>query len=195
MANWATLGSVNYYTNAFSTLTKGVDFVVNYDWRLGPGRLGTTLSANYNETKVTDWDPTVLSREVRANIEGSLPKIKGNLRQTWSNDRWHVFARANFHGSHTVHSDVVAVGGDKKFGGEVTFDLEVSYDVTDKFSVAIGGDNIFDNYPDKDCRAIGQPNQTCFVSTGTNSAGFIYNDSAPIGYNGGFWYLRLNSTF
>ncbi|EST75966.1 putative TonB-dependent membrane receptor protein, partial [Escherichia coli ECA-727] len=50
--------SIDYFTNAASTRTRGVDFVGSYLADFGSaGTLATTLSANYNENTVTSVKP------------------------------------------------------------------------------------------------------------------------------------------
>ena len=51
------------------------------------------------------------------------------------------------------------------------------------FKIAIGAENVFDNYPDLEARQ-SQINN-----------GIRYMRFAPIGFNGGFWYLRATVNF
>jgi len=55
-------GNINYFTNGFDTRTSGVDVVVTYHSHAGPGDLNLTLAYNYNKSKVTKFDPAVISR-------------------------------------------------------------------------------------------------------------------------------------
>ena len=54
-------GDVNFFTNAFDTSTKGIDFVGTWRHELLDGNLTTTLAYNYNKSKVTKFDPAVIS--------------------------------------------------------------------------------------------------------------------------------------
>jgi iron complex outermembrane receptor protein len=53
----------------------------------------------------------------------------------------------------------------------------------ERYTVVAGAENVFDAYPDE---AQGYPDF---------SFGVRYPESSPIGYNGGFWYLRLQAEF
>jgi iron complex outermembrane receptor protein len=102
--------------------------------------------------------------------------------------------RAFYYGKLTDYAEV-ADGGNKSFGSEFVFDLEVSYDTTDFLTLAVGVENIFDEYPDKNRRAIGTPNSNWYETTGTLINGSKYLDASPFGFNGGYWYVRANAKF
>jgi len=81
-------------------------------------------------------------------------------------------------------------GSPRRFGAEVTFDLEARYALTENFTLAVGGENILDNYPDKDIRP-----GNWWVHTQSQANGARYPDQSPFGYNGGFWYVRASARF
>jgi DNA-directed RNA polymerase specialized sigma24 family protein len=64
----------------------------------------------------------------------------------------------------------------------------VSIRANDRFSVAAGAQNLFDEYPDKDRRSLDPV-------YGLPGNGNQYIDASPFGYNGGFWYTRVTATF
>ena len=69
------------------------------------------------------------------------------------------------------------------YGSEILVDLEAQIRFNDMFSVAVGGENIFDVEPEKDGHFV---------------AGLLGVDTAltsPFGNNGGFWYVRLQADF
>ena len=76
-----------------------------------------------------------------------------------------------------------AVLADATGGAELLVDLELSYKVSDMLKLAVGGENIFDNYPDVEARQ-SQINN-----------GIRYLRFAPTGFNGGFWYVRATASF
>jgi iron complex outermembrane receptor protein len=75
------------------------------------------------------------------------------------------------------------LGADACYGDTWLFDIEAAYTFRDRFTVAVGADNVFDEYPDTD-----------FLYPDFSS-GRIYPDSSPFGFNGGFWYVRLRAEF
>jgi iron complex outermembrane receptor protein len=123
----------------------------------------------------------------KRDIESLLPRWRGVFTQTAEAGPVDITARANYFGKFT-NNQLPANGGDKTFGAEVSFDLEVGVKVADKFRLAVGAENIFDNYPDKETRLL-------YPSTDSPASGFIYPDGSPLGVLGGFWYLRASAEF
>ncbi|MEO8723394.1 MAG: hypothetical protein ABI395_07710 [Sphingobium sp.] len=74
------------------------------------------------------------------------------------------------------------------FGSEMVADVEATYALNDHFSLSVGAQNLFNNYPDKDLRSIDP-------FTGLPGNGNQYIDASPFGYNGGFWYVRAGVKF
>ncbi|WP_448659983.1 TonB-dependent receptor plug domain-containing protein [Sphingomonas sp. CJ99] len=204
VANAESLGQLRYFTNAFATRTQGVDVVISYTMNTGLGRFATTLAGNYNETEVTRADTidtgnafgvlTLINRERRGDIENGIPKFRGNITETFTSGPVAVTGRASYFDSYTSFA-LPANGGDLKIGSEWTFDLEAAYQLTPWARVAIGAENIFNNYPDRNYRATGLANQNWYVATGGTISGSVYPDDSPIGINGGFYYARLNLDF
>jgi iron complex outermembrane receptor protein len=206
------LGRVNYFTNGFKTRTQGVDFVVSHRANSGIGNFNTSLAVNYNKTVVLDRRNIVLTRpgqtpivsplidNVRkGNIEQSLPQWRAVLSETYTNGPVDLTARANYHSKFTSWFDTVT-GFDpafanlypnpftKTFGGEVWFDLEVGVTIAENYRIAVGGQNIFDNVPERETRNI-------YPSTGGAANGSFYPDTSPLGWAGGFWYVRASASF
>ncbi len=202
VANAETLGRLRYFTNSFATRTRGVDLVANHTATADFGRFNTILAVNYNNTKVTGVDTvnllgtqTAVIDAVRVgNIENLNSKWRGNLTENFSMDRLSIMARASYWGKFTSYA-AAADGGNKTFGDDLTFDLEVGYELTDAIRLAVGGENVLDNYPDKNFRATGLSNQNWYASTGGTVSGSVYPDDAPYGWNGGFWYVRAAAKF
>ncbi|MGK6355194.1 TonB-dependent receptor plug domain-containing protein [Sphingomonas sp. DT-207] len=194
VANWASLGRVRFFTNAFDTRTQGVDLVATWVATTGFGRFSTSAAFNWNETKVTDFDPSIISRERKGEIENLNPKWRGNITETFSSGGFGLVARANYYGPFTSYA-TTANGGDLRVGSEWTFDLEASYEITENFKLSVGAENLFDNYPDLNIRALGAPNSNWYPVTGATVSGSRYVDDSPFGWNGGFWYARLVTSF
>lgn len=195
VVNWATLGEVQYFTNGFATRTRGVDVVLNHNFATETmGRFQTTLAANYNKNKVTRFEEGILSPERIGNIEHMNPKFRANMTETWTLGDFTVLGRAAYYHKWKDFAQMWA-GGNAAFGSEFTFDLEVSYQMTDNIRLAVGGENIFNNYPDKDRRSTGTPDQNWYRFTDAQVDGNRYPGSSPFGVNGGFWYVRANLNF
>ncbi|HSD69596.1 MAG TPA: hypothetical protein VLB07_08585, partial [Woeseiaceae bacterium] len=80
-------------------------------------------------------------------------------------------------------------GGDDCFDGAVIFDIEASYTFADRYTVAIGADNVLDEEGALDIRNISDD------GTLSLDSGALYSDTTPWGIDGGFWYVRLTAQF
>jgi len=194
LSNWATVGQVRYFANGFKTRTQGVDVTASHRANTGLGLFETTLAVNYNNTKVLSRELRVMNDTRLVNIEEGLPKWRATLTENWSMGKFGVTARGYYYGSFTSAA-LPADGGNLKVGKEFVADLEVRYQINDNFSLGVGAENIFDNYPDKNIRSQGLANSNWYESTQAAVDGARYIDSSPFGYNGGFWYVRLNAKF
>ncbi len=198
--NWASLGRVRYFTNAFDTRTRGVDLVANYTVNTSYGRFNTVFAGNYNETKVTEFDPTIITRERKGDIENLTPKWRANLTENWSMGPFNVMLRGQYFGKITSF-DLPANGGDLTFGDEFTLDVELGYELNDNIRIAFGAENVLDEYPDRNFRAAGATGaqggllQNFYLFTDATVTGSRFLGDAPFGFNGGFWYVRAQVKF
>ena len=205
------LGRVNYFTNGFKTRTQGFDAVLSHRTDTGVGNFSTSLAVNYNKTVVQERRNITLIRPTgnivsplindvrKGNIEQSLPRWRAVLSETYVNGPVDLTARANWHSNFTTFFDTVAVFDPafanlypnpltKRFSGEFWFDLEVGVTFAENYRIAIGGQNILDNVPDRETRNI-------FPTTGGAANGSFYPDISPLGWAGGFWYVRASAKF
>ena len=181
------LQSVRFFGNFFDTETEGVDIVLSKSWTLDLGKVGLTAAANYTTSKVTNLrDPRAVDRERRIEIGHFNPRWRGNVAGTWERGPWNVLVRANYYGEWidaVPNATPTALSFDQEFGAEWLVDAEVSYQATENLAIAVGADNLFDAYPDKDRRQAQINN------------GIVYPQFSPFGFNGGFYYVRLTGKF
>jgi iron complex outermembrane receptor protein len=194
VTNWATIGQLRYFTNGFATDTQGLDVVGSYDMQTDIGDFATTLSANYTSTEVRNRKNTVtpdgrsfvlIDDMSKGNIENVIPKVKGNIGETYTAGPWQVNGRVNVFGNYTQYTLINNVITPQTFGAQATVDLAVNYDVTDNLRLTAGGENVLNSYPSKERRGI-------YPITHSTANGSIYLDDAPDGYNGAFIYGRVS---
>jgi iron complex outermembrane receptor protein len=187
---------VRFFTNAIDTRTEGIDIVADYSLDLGPGNLLLSAAYNQSDTEVTHVDPNppeldalgvdnvVFGIEERNTVETASPEDKWILTAHWTTDRWSVLARGTRWGE---ASRVFNFGGGfrprQTYGAEWGIDLDVEFAVNEALSVAIGANNLLDEYPD--------------LSSGDiNYFGNLpYDVLQPITFNGAFYYLRATYGF
>ncbi len=187
---------VRFFTNAVDTETKGFDIVAEYAFNLPRSTLAVSAAYNKSETDVVRVDPnppvldslgvgTVLfGVEERNTLETAAPDDKLILTGRWSSDRWSVLGRATRWG---VAKRVFNFGDgfepEQVYGPEWGVDLDVEYRVSKGLTVAVGGNNILDEYPD-------------LSSSDINYFGNLpYDVLQPITFNGAFYYLRARYSF
>ena len=188
---------VRYFTNAIDTQTDGFDIVADYTLDLGPGSLQLSAAYNKSDTEVTHVDPNppeldaipglgtdnvVFGVEERNTIETASPDDKLILTAHWTTDRWSILTRATRWGEAT-RVFAFAPTEPQTYGAEWGVDLDVEFEVTEGFRVAIGANNVLDEYPDLSSDVI-------------NFFGNLpYDVLQPITFNGAFYYLRTTYTF
>jgi iron complex outermembrane receptor protein len=188
-------GTVQYFTNGFSTKTKGLDLVATYLFRfgdlfnLGESRLATTLAYNYNKTDVPNYDPTVISRARIIDIQHYAPNHRANLNLEYHLGPFAALLHENYYGTFRDENDYPGQLFSKKW----TTDLDLGYEVWKNITVAIGGRNIFNVYPDKIANSA---SNKVYPITGGLVDGEVYpRTGGPFGFNGAFYYFRLAAKF
>lgn len=180
------ISTVRFFTNAVDSRTRGVDLVVDYTFPvMGDSTLNLSAAASYAETVVehvkdnpavlTDLDAVLISDGTVAGIERSRPRTKVVLSGNWSTKSLSVLARASYLGA-TEHNTPF---GQQRHSPEWLFDLDVEYAFGNRIRVAVGGNNIFDNYPDRT------------VEGNSYFGNFPYDIVAPIDMNGAYYYARV----
>ncbi|MEX3845443.1 TonB-dependent receptor plug domain-containing protein [Paraburkholderia sp. BR10882] len=189
--------SASYFTNGASTRTRGLDLTGT--WHMGLGHYGQVdwdLGVNLNTTSVThvatgaNGAPALNAQQIGW-LTTSTPKNKIIIGGTWRRDKWTVTLHETRFGE--TSSQGTYFSGPNAFSttqfihvenaARYVTDVEVRYDVTKKFQIAVGANNLFDVYPTK------LPYQA-------QLEGAQYDAFAStIGVNGGFYYLRARYQF
>ena len=191
-------GTVQYFTNGFDTVTRGVDVVGTYRTRLAGGPLNLTLAYNYNRSKVTKYDPGVINASRLIDIKYMAPAHRANLSANWQWGDFGVNLRESYYGSWRIANDYPIRQGNvagapiidgQHFSDKFLTDVDVSYTFRERYTFTLGANNLFNVYPTKIKATVDNP---IFTLTDSISNGSVYPRSGgPFGINGGFWYARL----
>ena len=183
------VGGGRYFTNAIDTTTRGVDVVGTYAWQLEGSTLDLTLGYNYNKTEIdrvaanppalTLIDPAAVrfGRVELGRFEVGAPRDKLLAAGVWKVGAFEFSAAATRYGEISVLNATPA--RDQTFGSEWTVDLSATY-VLDQWRFTLGGDNVFDTYPDE------------VIFANSTSGQLPYSGSAPFGFNGAFLYANAS---
>ncbi|MGB0835593.1 MAG: TonB-dependent receptor domain-containing protein [Psychrobium sp.] len=199
-------GAGQFFLNGADTETKGLDIIATWNTEVADGDLNLTFAANFTDTEVAkvfapansalgDVDPSdIFSEQDISIIEEWQPKDRISVTGLYTIEDWSINLAFNRYGEYTVTD-----GGRQTYGAEILTDLRVKYQINDNMSVNIGGNNIFDVYPDKN--TIGNSRTGTVVDASGNqiisSPGvFTYSRrSAPFGFNGAYYYAGLEYSF
>jgi iron complex outermembrane receptor protein len=186
--------SVRFFNNASDTRTRGVDLVANYQWKNLPyGELTTSLAYNFNRNEVTNVDKNtdILNalgvnltrldrREQYGLLAGSTPEHKFSLANDYKIGNFGINTNITRYGSFKTFSNAGSAS-DQKFSAKWLLDLALSYQLK-AWKFTLGGDNITNVYPDKDVYDINKP----------TGGSLQYSQFSPFGFNGAFYYGKIN---
>jgi len=184
------IGGGRFFINGVDTETRGVDIVANYALQTDQiGAFNFTLSANFNETEVTRVPttselaaltpaPVLFDRVNVLTFEEGTPSDKYALSVDWSFGRFGATARATRYGE--VLSPGTTAASDLVLSPRTLIDLEGRVDITERVALAIGADNVTDEYPTANTPALNSTSNT------------PYSNYSPFGRSGRFVYARLS---
>jgi iron complex outermembrane recepter protein len=173
------------------TETQGIDVIARYGLNLANNStLRFTLGVNYNETEITNkdeidtpqqlvglTDTPLFGRVEIGRFEVGQPKSNINFMANYSTDRWSAMLRTVRYGEITVRRN--NPDEDQVYGNVFFTDLEFTYNISDQVRFSLGGNNIFDVYPDK-----------TFQGNSFNGI-FQYSGFSPSGFEGRYLYSRV----
>ncbi len=182
--------SGRFFTNAVDTKTKGLDVIVTYSLNAGASDLNFTLAANFNDNKVDDklnippllagQEDVYFGPQEKSLIETNNPDAKINFTIDYRIKKISAMLRNVYFGEVTRNG--FPFGIEQKHDPKIVTDVSVSYQLTPQLNLTVGGNNIFDVFPDL------QAFENSFFGV------FKY---APVqhGFNGASFFGRLAVSF
>ena len=184
-----------YFTNIGDTRTRGLDLAADYtshfDWL---GAVKWSLKSNESDQKILRIAPTpgvlanaglvLVGRDAVGQLTRAYPKNTTSASAAWSLGRFDATLRA------TRYSEVavLALQGaarDNIINAATIFDLDTGV----RFGIvraSIGANNLFNKKPDT-------VNATVLSFDGNFRDQSVFSEGSPYGYNGGFYYARLDA--
>lgn len=177
------IGGVFYFTNAFDSVTQGVDVVLTSDFDFGSmGTLDVTAAVNYNESDFNGYVDELFNAESQFDFVNGLPNTRGAFTFIHELGDIQTLLRLNYTGEYKNSNGGSTVTQVQKFSPELFTDVEVTWQATDTASVSLGVRNLFDEYPDP-----GEIGETC--------CGRIYRSDSVVDWHGGYYYASLRAKF
>ncbi|WP_313629320.1 TonB-dependent receptor [Pseudomonas sp.] len=182
-----------YYTNAVDTRTRGIDIVNEFRQQLDEyGQVRWSAAYNWNQTKIEKLqdNPPALSglgpsyqlfdRRLQKDLTVATPQSKLILAANWKVTDYNLNLALTRFGSY-IEGDNNPVN-DRKFSAKWITDLDVAYDLSKHLTVALGANNLFNVYPDKN-------------GIQDWAGGYKYGQFSPFGFGGAYYYTRLAYNF
>jgi iron complex outermembrane receptor protein len=176
-----------YFTNGYDTQVTGVDLAITTWHDIGPGTLTTDMRHNHNKQEISNVQANISAGQV-FDLENQVPEDRSVLSFIYDVGDFSGLVRANYYGDWAttpgqLGDQTASKSNTYYYGSNVLVDLEASYTFADHYTITVGGQNVFDEYPDKE-------------GDGTlQYLGDVYALTSPFGFNGAFWYARLSAAF
>lgn len=176
----------NYFVNGFESHVSGIDLNVYTSFEIGAGNLGVDFRHNYNQQEVGSVKPGTINKSRVFDLENQTPEHRSVLSLTYSQGIFEGLVRFNRYGDWSSSEGLFGAGDGTdihNYDGAILVDLEARFVFDDKYTVAVGGENVFDEYPDAEGSGV------------LKYLGQQYAVTSPFGFNGAFWYLRVGASF
>ena len=208
-AGFPFVDAARFFVNGVDTRTRGVDFVATYRIPdVAGGRLNLTAGYNYNKTKIrqilaapgplADIPGLVLfGRQESLRLVEGQPRTKISLSGDYDRDWLGVTLRSNRYGK-VLDAGAPASGvQDIHLAAKWITDLELRFKpMGDRFTIALGGNNIFDVYPTNTPRGQAvDPVSGATVNLPSTRYVTPFSNFSPFGFNGRFLYGRVDINF
>ena len=164
------LNEFRFFTNDFDTLTKGIDITATV---IPAPKTEVTFLFNRTDTEVVQFNPEVVSALRIKQLQESLPKTRWNAAVSRAFGRFSVLARVSYYGGWFDDDD------NQNYTGKHLADFEFSFLLRPDLTLAAGAQNAFNTYTDRS-------------RLGSAGPGNLYSQFSPFGFDGGYYYLRLN---
>ncbi|WP_240315524.1 TonB-dependent receptor [Aquimarina longa] len=199
------VSAAQFFTNAIDSKTSGIDMSLFFKRTLGTGEFNASIGANVTQTKVkgpikvskalVGQEKVLFNREEIARVEHAQPNYKISSLFSYDYDQFKFQMTNTFFGEvkfiHPNDDDPLnwvvndftgeKETRDQKFSPKLVTDMAVSYQINDYIKCTLGGNNIFDIYPD-----------THKHTANREDGNFVYSRRVQqFGVNGSNYYARV----
>ncbi len=177
------VGAAQFFTNAISTETFGLDVILSYQSTYGPHRYGASLAGNFNDMDLgaINTSPKLRGKEdiyygarEQQFLLASAPESKINFQMSYGIRNVDASVRFVRFGQVTL---IDWLDTDDVYKSRITTDVSLSGRLSPNVSFTVGGNNIFNRYPTQQ-------------DTETETGGLW--DAVQMGFSGAHYFARLN---
>jgi iron complex outermembrane receptor protein len=212
---------INLFANGIDTRTRGVDFTLSSPQDFNFGHIDFTIGGSFNytvATKVAGGSPEIggqplFDAEAVTALTSQSPRITVNFGAHYTVSNYYVdlheiiYGKSsscdNFdsetsktpYGAYCASYGVTATSGlyyyEDHIGTVGITNLELGTNLTDRLTLAIGANNLFNRYPN----VVNPANTAVNAAAFDNAAVEKYPPFSPFGIDGGYYYARLHFKF
>ncbi|WP_234974663.1 TonB-dependent receptor [Tenacibaculum agarivorans] len=201
------VSSAQFLTNAIDSRTRGFDAVINYKNKIGSGELYGSIAANVNSAKVNNihinsslssnlGSTAIFNREEVSRIESAQPNFKINtlvayeinkiefrLHNTYFGEVSYLHPNDGNSNNWVLNEFTGNIESrDQTFSPKILTDFSIGYQLKNWLYLNVGGNNIFNVYPDRHTH-----------SANTSEGNFIYSRRVQqFGVKGANYFFNLN---
>ena len=208
---------VNLFANGIDTRTRGVDFTLTSPQEYPFGHIDYTLGGSFNYTVVTKaisgtpqmgGQPLFDAQAITA-LESQSPRITVNMGAHYTVSNYYVDLHEIIYGKSSScdnfdsNTSMTPYGTPcKAYSGGLYYyqdhigtvgitNLELGTNLTERLTLALGANNLFNRYPN----TVNPANTALNAAAFDNAAVEKYPPFSPFGIDGGFYYARLHYKF
>lgn len=195
--------AAQFFANGADTSTTGLDLILTWKRNLdNNSSIGASFLANFNDMKIDkvnnvgtliNDEQTFFGERDKAFLLASAPDSKMSLNLNYKKNKFDA-ALTFTHFSEVelldfqVYEDPADYGGFDQlikaatdtYGAKMVTDLNLGYELSESLKLNIGSNNLFNVYPDQQ-------------DDWTEAGGYF--DAVQMGFNGAFYYAKLNYSF
>ncbi len=178
------VNEAQFFANGVDTETVGLDVILSWKGNFDFGNLSATLAGNMNNMYIKEVkngtldEQTFFGQREEAFLLASAPESKFSFNANYSKEKFNAGLGLT-HFSEIVLIDFVDT--EDVYGAKITADLNLGYKLSESLKLTLGGNNIFNEYPDQQ-------------NDGETEAGG-YWDAVQMGFGGSYYYARLDFNF
>ncbi|WP_103068474.1 TonB-dependent receptor [Aquimarina sediminis] len=178
------VAEAQFFANGVDTETIGLDLILSWKGNFDFGNISATLAGNINDMKIDDVnngtldEATFFGEREKAFLLASAPESKFSFNANYNKDKFNAGIGLTHFSEITL---IDFADTEDIYGAKITADLNLGYKLNKNLKLTVGGNNIFNEYPDQQ-------------NDGETEAGG-YWDAVQMGFGGAYYYARLDFNF
>ena len=197
--------SAQFFMNAPTTQTQGLDIIALWKPVLSKHDLSFKLSANFTKTEVKgEFNPPQLlahikealfSRRDRSIIEDWQPKHRVALEGKYEVRQLTFFGVISHYGRYKSSEGSGDNYVEQAFSSASVVDIRISWQTENHGRLTLFGDNIFDSYPEENITDRARAGTIKNIVESPNGVFRYSRRTAPYGFTGAVWGLKWHQPF